>query len=373
MTWVCLGLMLLAMSICLPLCQWLIGMATRHGHLDRPGSEGHKRHTAAIPNVGGIAIFAGIVIPMLLAILAAWFAPQSLWQGILEPIGEHLPGLKRVTPAALGVLACLTVMHVTGVIDDRRGVGPLTKLAVQGGVALVLAALMDVRVLHYLDQYGPIGTAISYALTVLWIIVITNAMNMLDNMDGLSGGVGAIIAVLYLAATLIGGQWFIAGLAALLLGSLIGFLVFNFPPARVFMGDGGSLVVGMMLSIISIRTTYFDPAQTGNSPGTWYGVLMPVMVMAIPLYDFVSVTLVRMARGQSPLKGDHNHFSHRLVRKGLSRRAAVIVIWLCTLATGLSGVMLSRMVWWQALLAAGQTAAVLAVLALLEWAGSEPE
>jgi UDP-GlcNAc:undecaprenyl-phosphate GlcNAc-1-phosphate transferase len=150
--------------------------------------------------------------------------------------------------------------------------------------------------------------------------------------------------------------------------------VFNVPPAKVFMGDGGSLVLGLLLAVISIRTTYFDTevgtAASGGAkqgaPGAWYGVLMPLMVLAIPLYDFTSVTLIRLAQGKSPFVGDQNHFSHRLVRKGLSRRAAVIVIWLCTLATGLAGVMLGSLEGWQAALAAGQTVAILALLALLE-------
>ncbi len=365
---VCLALVPVAMCVCLPLCQWLIARALRKGQLDQPGREPHKLHAQPTPNVGGIAIFAAVALPMALALAAVWLAPASWWQGALAPLAVHLPGLKAQTPLGLGVLLSLTVLHVLGRIDDTRGLGPYTKLLVEAGAALFLSIALDVRILHLLSDYGPAGVVASHLLTMFWIIAIVNAMNMLDNMDGLSGGVGAIAAALYLMATLLAGQWFVAALAALLLGALVGFLVFNFPPAKVFMGDGGSLVLGLLLAIISIRTTYFstDHSAAAPAPGAWYGLLMPLLVLAIPLYDLTSVTLLRLARGQSPFKGDHNHFSHRLVRKGLSRRTAVLVIWLCTLATGISGVMLAHLTWWQACLAAAQTIAVIAVLAILE-------
>jgi len=165
-----------------------------------------------------------------------------------------------------------------------------------------------------------------------------------------------------LAAALIHGQWFIAAVLGLLVGALLGFLVFNHPPARIFMGDGGSLVVGFVTAFCAVRITYYDPAL-----GTrWWSVFTPIVVLTIPLYDLLSVTLIRIPQGRSPLVGDTQHFSHRLVRKGLTRPAAVGVIWACTLATGLGGVMLGRLAGWQAALVVAQTLAVLIVLALLE-------
>lgn len=375
MLWLCLIPAAVSCVISLVMCRMLIGVSGRLGIYDQPGREAHKKHDRPVANTAGIGIFWAIVIPLAAAIAGAWAAPSSLWTGWLEPVAAHIPGIKAQTPMALGLLGTLAAMHGMGLIDDRRSLGPFTKLAVQVLVATLLVIFFDMRIFELLDQFGPPGAAASALISVLWIVVITNAMNMLDNMDGLSGGVGAIIAGLYLAATLIGGQWFVAALCAMLLGALVGFLFFNFPPARIFMGDGGSLVIGLLLAVISIRTTYSVlPAEgivspqggTPVEPGAWFGVLMPLMVMAIPLYDFVSVTLVRLAKGQSPFKGDHNHFSHRLVRRGLSRRAAVIVIWLCTLATGLCGVMLSTLAGWQAIIVAVQTIAVLVILAMME-------
>jgi UDP-GlcNAc:undecaprenyl-phosphate GlcNAc-1-phosphate transferase len=368
MTWICLALLVLAFSLSLPLTGYLIHAGRRWGQLDAPdapGSGGRKNHAHATPNTGGIGIFLGVAIPLTAILAATWLIPQDSWalMGPLSVVGEHIPGLRQQTPAGLGVLVALTAMHILGLIDDRKRLGPFLKLGVQLGVALFLAIFCDVRVLHLLEEpWGIAGLMASVVISVLWMVVITNAMNFLDNMDGLTGGVAAIIASLFLGATLIHGQWFIAAMAALLVGSLIGFLYYNFPPAKVFMGDGGSLVVGLLLAIISIRTTYL----TGDGQAHWHALLMPLVMLAVPLYDFTSVTVIRIAQGRSPFVGDQSHFSHRLVRKGLSRRTAVLVIWLCTLATGLSGVMLGSLSPWQALLAGGQTLAILALLAMLE-------
>jgi UDP-GlcNAc:undecaprenyl-phosphate GlcNAc-1-phosphate transferase len=365
----CLLLAGVSFVISLPLTRLLIGLGHRRGLVDAPdaaGSGGRKDHARPIPNTGGVAIFLAIALPIAAVLAAVWVVPESSWTGPLAPVAPHVEGLRSQTRLGVGILAALAAIHVLGLIDDRRRLGPYSKLLVQLAVALGLVLICRLRVLEFLGKnYGLAGEAVSIVLSVAWIVVVTNAMNFLDNMDGLAAGVGAICAALYLAATLIGGQWFVAGAAALLVGSLAGFLVFNFPPARVFMGDGGSLVVGLMLAVISIRTTYFAPGSP-HAPGAWYGVLMPLMVLAIPLYDFTSVTLIRLAHGQSPFRGDQNHFSHRLVRKGLGKRAAVLTIWLCTLATGIGGVMLGSLGGWQAALAAGQSAAVVLLLAVLE-------
>ncbi|MAE64957.1 MAG: undecaprenyl-phosphate alpha-N-acetylglucosaminyl 1-phosphate transferase, partial [Phycisphaeraceae bacterium] len=261
---------------------------------------------------------------------------------------------------------------VLGLVDDRRSLGPRIKLLTQFTVAAILAGPLDIRIFELLETYGAPGIAASIAISCLWMVAITNAVNMLDNMDGLAAGVSAVIAATYLAATLIGQQWFVASLCALLLGALVGFLAFNYPRARLYMGDGGSLVVGMLLAVISIRTTYFNPDTRIATDTHWYVVLMPLVVMAVPLYDLISVCVVRLRAGRSPFVGDQNHFSHRLVRRGMSRPAAVALIWLITLATSLGGVMFTTLAPWQAVLVAVQTAAMIAVLALLDFGPGEP-
>jgi UDP-GlcNAc:undecaprenyl-phosphate GlcNAc-1-phosphate transferase len=243
---------------------------------------------------------------------------------------------------AVGILAALLVMHLLGVVDDRRRLGTALKLVVEATVATVLVTVFEIRIFEFLGNFEPWGTIACVVASTVWLIAITNAMNMLDNMDGLAGGVGAVIAFTYLSATLVGGQWFVAALCAVLGGALCGFLVFNFPPARLFMGDGGSLVVGLLLAVISMRTTYIAMPTT-EAPAVWYGALMPLLVMAVPLYDLASVVLIRVWRRRSPFSADQSHLSHRLVHRGLSRRAAVLLIWLAAAVTGAAGVMLARL------------------------------
>lgn len=250
-----------------------------------------------------------------------------------------------------------------GLLDDRRPLGPFPKLIVQLICATVMVSWFDVRLLTLL---GPVA---SITLTILWIIVITNAINFLDNMDGLAGGVSAIAGSLFMIAALVNHQWFIAATLALLIGGLIGFLVFNFPPAKIFMGDGGSLVVGFLLAVLTARTTFYnEDAPAAALGGGWYGVFMPIVVLAIPLYDFVSVTIIRVFQGRSPFVGDQQHFSHRLVQRGLSKRGAVTVIWALTAITGIGGISLGQLQGWQAILVGIQTGAVLLLLALFEHA-----
>lgn len=375
---VCLSLVVISLALSLPLTAILIRVGRRLGQLDQPGEASHKQHKQATPHTGGMAIFVAVALPLLVVLLTVWISPWESWSGWLAPVRPHIKGLRTQSPMAIALLVGMAILHVLGLIDDRRGLGPYVKLAVQFVVAAVLALLFDMRVLHFLqNQQNQVfmGTAVSVCLSILWILAIINAMNFLDNMDGLAGGVGAIIAGLYLAATLINGQWFVAALAALVLGALLGFLVFNFPPARVFMGDAGSLVLGLLMAVLSIRTTYFhmdlaraDSVPTVGSNTAWYGLLMPLLVMAVPVYDLISVTLIRLFQGRSPFVGDQQHFSHRLVGRGLTARSAVMVIWLCTLATGLGGVMLGQLEGWQAALVGIQAALVITVLALLEWA-----
>ena len=374
-----LSMVLVSFLLSLPLCGLVMHWAHRSGKLDTPGSESHKQHTAAIPNLGGVGIFWAIMLPLLGALLASHLIPDTFWQGLegvaggLEPLQRHMPGLRRQSLMLLGIIGGLSCMHVLGLVDDRLRLAAIPKLAIQLLIATLLVVGCDIRVFQMLDVYGMTGYLASVSVTVLWLGLIINAMNMLDNMDGLAAGVGCIIAGIYLVVTLMGGQWFIASLAALLMGAQLGFLWYNVSPARMFMGDGGSLVIGLMLGIISIRTTYFDPGGTFGSGGevAWYGLLMPAVVMAVPLYDFFSVTIVRFLLGRKIMGGDRNHFSHRLVRKGLSVRAAVLVIWLCTLATGLAGCMLPRLQAWQAVMVAMQTICVLVLLAVLEFSNSQ--
>jgi UDP-GlcNAc:undecaprenyl-phosphate GlcNAc-1-phosphate transferase len=193
-------------------------------------------------------------------------------------------------------------------------------------------------------------------------VLIVNAFNFLDNMDGASAGIAVITSSILFAAAAFSGQIFVGGLAIVFVGTLLGFLVFNFPPAKIFMGDAGSLVVGFFVALLSLRTTYYHQAQSGP----WYPVFMPLIVMAVPLYDFISVTLLRLSQGKSPFVGDTQHFSHRLKRHGLTDTQTVLALYLATLCTGLGAVFLYQVNLVGAILIFIQTILVLSIIAVFE-------
>jgi UDP-GlcNAc:undecaprenyl-phosphate GlcNAc-1-phosphate transferase len=304
--------------------------APRIGFVDRPGQR--KIHSHPKPLGGGVAIFLSFALPLLAAVaLAQWREPPA------GALGTHWAGIRAQTPLALKFLAALLAIHVLGLVDDRRALGPWVKLLAQLAITTALVVGADLRALTFLDVWG-LGAVPSVVVTVLWITAITNAFNFLDNMDGLSAGVAAVAAAALLVAALGIGQWFVAATLALLVGALLGFLCFNVAPASIFMGDSGSLVIGLLLGVLTIRTTYLPPGQ--SLAGGWYAVLVPLIVLAVPLYDLVVVSVLRLAAGRSPFVGDTNHLSHRLVRRGMSRRTAVLCIYLMTAATSSAAIVL---------------------------------
>ena len=271
MLWACLSLIAVSFALSAVLTAVAARVGRRLNALDSAGVPGQvKAARRAIPNTGGVAIFLGFTLPIALGLIALRILPPSTLTGWVPALAEHLPGLESRAVDAIILLACVTVLHAVGLVDDRRPLGPWLKLILMIGVSVVAVRATDSRLLTLLDaRVG--GTWASIALTVLWIVVVTNAMNFLDNMDGLSAGVGAIAASCFLASALIHGQWFVAAAWALLVGALIGFLLFNFPRARIFMGDGGSLVLGFLLAFLTIRTTYFDSVSVAPKSGAWYG------------------------------------------------------------------------------------------------------
>jgi UDP-GlcNAc:undecaprenyl-phosphate GlcNAc-1-phosphate transferase len=372
MVWPVLALILVGLAISLPLTATLVRLGRRANLLDSAGAAGHAKQLRRVPNIGGIAIYAGVMLPMVVGLLAFELIPAGTLRGFAPGLNDDL--LARIgesTPTAIVMLACMTLLHVIGLIDDRRSLGPMPKFAVQFGCAFSMAMFFDVRLLTLLDDQLPAAPWPSVIVTMLWIVAITNAINFMDNMDGLAGGVSAIAAALFMIATILNAQWFIAGTLALLIGALAGFLIFNFPAphARIFMGDGGSLVVGFLLAVLTARTTYYNPDEPDFAlGGGWYGVFMPVIVLAIPLYDFITVTTIRLVQGKSPFVGDQQHFSHRLVQRGLSKRGAVLVIWSMTAVTGIGGISLGSLRAWQAILVGAQTMLMLMIIWGLEHA-----
>lgn len=366
-------LMPVALALSLPLTALMVHLGRRLRAFDSAGVPGQvKAPRRQVPNTGGVAIFWSIALPMAAVLAAAWMMDPAAIDRIRPGLAVHLPGIREQTPLAIALLGSLLVLHTMGLIDDRRPMGPWIKLAVMAIPAVAIpACFLGTRLLELLDPYAG-GPWLSVAVTALWILVVTNAMNFMDNMDGLSAGVAATAAGCFLAATMLSGQWFIAACLSLLIGACVGFLAFNFPRdggAKIFMGDGGSLVLGFLLAFLTVRTTYYK-GESGPLAGGWYGLFMPLVVLAVPIYDFVSVMAIRISQGRPPFVGDTQHLSHRLVQHGLSRRSAVAVIYGLTAVTGISGISLGLLRPWQAVLVGVQTILILLVAALFEYSRS---
>jgi UDP-GlcNAc:undecaprenyl-phosphate GlcNAc-1-phosphate transferase len=348
-----LGLIVLSFVLSWVLTFVITRIAPRIGFVDKPG--GRKIHANPKALGGGVAIFWAFTLPLLGALLVAHVVSMS------DPtMVAYVGGIRQKSWLAVGIIVAAMLLHVLGLMDDRKALGPYLKLIVQ-----LLAAAMLVLAFRELRVLTALGETASIIVSILWIVGITNAFNFLDNMDGLSAGVAAVATTAFLITTLLIGQWFVAASLALLLGSLLGFLCFNFPPASIFMGDSGSLVIGFLLGVLTVRTTFLP---TGVNWGAgWYAVFAPVIVLAVPLYDLIVVSIIRISRGKSPFVGDTNHFSHRLVARGMSRRTAVLCLYLITAATSVAAILLPYVQsTFAAMLIFAQTLMILAVVALLE-------
>jgi UDP-GlcNAc:undecaprenyl-phosphate GlcNAc-1-phosphate transferase len=222
--------------------------------------------------------------------------------------------------------------------------------------------LSGIRITLFLDS-----PLVSLVLTVVWVVGITNAMNLLDNMDGLSAGVAAIVSFILFVVALEAGQTFVAAMLAVLFGTLVGFLVYNFNPASLFMGDAGSLFLGFLLAAMSVSTTYYQGGGAGRGR---LSVVAPVVVLAIPIFDTLSVMAIRLKNGAPLMNGDKNHFSHRLVRLGMTVREAVLTIYILSLTIGLSAVLLPQVGALGESLVLLHTLGIMVVIILLECAAA---
>jgi len=336
--------------------------ARQRDFVDRPGMLGHKQHMQPTSLGGGIAITVAVLLPMVAGLMTASILfrmpPESLpfLDQVIPSWRDLAGGVVAKIPQALAIIAGALIMHLVGIIDDHRPLSPGVKLVGQAGVALALTAGFGVR------SGEALGPAAAVVLTSLWIVVLTNSFNFMDNMDGLTSGVAGLTAILLAVSAFGAGQLFVPCLCLMVAGAALGFLIFNFPPASIFMGDAGSLVIGYFMAICAVLTTFYDPDRWQHKPG----VLVPLVVFAIPLYDTVSVMVRRIRLGVNLFRGDRRHFSHRLVALGKSPRMAVLTIYLAVAATGLPAILLPRLHWPAAALIFVQCICVVAIIAILE-------
>jgi UDP-GlcNAc:undecaprenyl-phosphate GlcNAc-1-phosphate transferase len=314
--------------------------ASRWGLIDLPSDR--KVHTAPMPRGGGLAIWLGVIGTFAVAQLVVWCVSQSpSMQSLLPKLAQpHLSGYLAQSDKLWILLAGGTALALLGLIDDRGGLSWQFRLLVEFAVAALCVWLVpNLRLTAFLPY--PLVTE---ALSVLWIVTLINAFNMLDNMDGLSAGVATIAASMLAAVLLIAPhpvthqpQLFVAGLLLVLVGSLLGFLWHNRPPARIFMGDSGSYFIGFIIAAATLLASY-----TGYHSAKRHAILAPLLVMAVPLYDMATVILIRLGSGKSPFAADKNHFSHRLVDLGLTKPQAVLTVYLTTATCGLGALILHR-------------------------------
>lgn len=319
------------------------------GLIDLPGLR--KVHVVPTPRGGGIAIFLGC------AIACFWPASEvlSLWQA--RGPSEASDPARQLLAIACGAV----VLFLTGLADDRWSLSWKFRLGVQ---VLVAAGVVQsgVRATVFVSQpwFG-------FLATMLWIMVLTNAMNFLDNMDALSAGIGLIASSIFAVILLFMVRvpnYPVAAMLLFLSGSLLGFLFWNRPPASIFMGDCGSNLIGFLLATLTVAGTFYERS------GSRHVMLAPLCVMAVPLYDFSTVIWIRLLQGRSPFHGDKSHFSHRLVELGLRPSSAVLTIHLTTAMTGLGGLLLYQVPGWTgALLVVALIAMMLTVIGILEFVG----
>ncbi len=270
-------------------------IALRLGIIDQPNAR--KIHVDPIPLLGGVAIYGAFIAALVLF------------------------GNRFRLNELISILVGASLMSFLGVWDDRRGLSPLLKL-----VGQFLAASILVVSGVYIGTFP--WEALNIAVTLAWVVVITNAMNLLDNMDGLSGGVGAAAAIFFLLLAAMNDQYLVGALSAALVGACFGFLIYNFNPASIFMGDAGSLFLGFVLAAVGIKLRFPE----GIEIVTW---MVPVLILGLPLFDTTLVIISRLRRHLNPLTTPgKDHVSHRLVAMGYTRREAVLICYLICAGLG---------------------------------------
>lgn len=290
-------------------------------------------------------------------LMVRFLVPAGCFNWLSESVKIYAANFSNKIYQLMVMLLAVSALFALGLWDDRKHLGPFFKLGIQFAVAIIAASFAEIRVEFFIEN-----KIVTSALSAFWIVLIINVFNFLDNMDGASAGIAAIASCILFSAAALSGQIFVGGVALVFIGTLAGFLAFNFPPARIFMGDAGSLVIGFFVAVLTLRTTYYHEAMSGS----WYSVLMPALVMAVPLYDFISVTALRLSQGKSPFIGDTQHFSHRLKRHGLSETQTVLTLYLATLCTGLGAIFLRQVDWTGAILIFIQTVMILFIIAIFE-------
>ncbi|HEY5233699.1 MAG TPA: MraY family glycosyltransferase [Verrucomicrobiae bacterium] len=285
-----------------------------------------KIHTGAVPLAGGFAVLTGILLPLITGAGLIRFGIVKISFANLIAHGLEQRGLE-LAAITFGAVA----ITILGWFDDKHELKPLPKLLGQLLIAL-LVAIACKRITLFVHS-----EIFSYAITILWLLTVINAFNFMDNMNGLCAGLGAIGAFIFAFIAAANGEYLVAITGFLMCGALIGFLPWNFPNARAFLGDAGSHLVGYLLAVMAILPHFY----TKQNPRP-LAVLAPLLVLAIPLLDLAQVVILRTLNRRPFWIGDTNHLSHRLVRVGFSKTRAVLILWLIATIVGLGAIALQN-------------------------------
>jgi UDP-GlcNAc:undecaprenyl-phosphate GlcNAc-1-phosphate transferase len=293
----------------------LIKVAILKRLFDEPGDE-RKLHKRMIPTIGGIIIFAGTLFSF-----ALWFPSEKLNEVTLQ---HSVSDFKYL-------VATVLILFFVGVKDDIIGTAPIKKLVAHVIVGLVLVQMAEIKLTSMHGIFGITNMPgwASVFVSLFTYIVVVNAFNLIDGVDGLASGVGVIASIAFGAWFYIAKDYVMAGLAASLAGSLIAFLIFNFNPAKIFMGDSGSLTIGLIICVMSIKMVQTEDADTFIRTPLAY-VSKPLFAMCVlvyPLIDTLRIFMYRTVRGLSPFSADRNHLHHLLIDGGCSHKQTVLIIY----------------------------------------------
>ena len=303
-------------------------LAIRWNIVDHPGER--KMHSSPMPLMGGIAIFVAFYVVIFGNLLLiepvrelgfAWLEVQ-----VLSFLGSDI--LYKL----IGIFAGGALIFALGVLDDLVALKPEMKLIGQIAAAGILV-MSGIR----LDIFMPGNLYVTVPLTMLWVIAMVNSLNFLDNMDGLCGGVSVIAALSFFGCLAPHNDTFVCVMLMVFAGSVCGFLYHNLNPARIFMGDAGAMFCGYILATVSILGTFYDQSTPSR-----VAVAAPLLALSVPLFDTVTVVYIRWRNGESIMKGDKRHFSHRLVDAGMTTRQAVEFIFIVAAVNGLGAVLLPQ-------------------------------
>lgn len=306
---------IIAIAIAYLVTPLVIKLATKVGAIDIP-KDNRRVHKVPIPRLGGLAIFAGFLVAVLSTI--------------------------RLDSKLIGILIGATIIVVMGYFDDKNPLRAKTKLLIQllaaavvvySGVRIEFISKPLPFIFNYENDYF-ILKSLSYPVTIIWIVGVTNAINLVDGLDGLAAGVSVISALTLAVVGFSLGQDSAAILAIILAGSTLGFLPYNFNPAKIFMGDTGSLFLGYTLAVISVLGALKSTAALS--------ILVPVLAIGFPIFDTVMAIIRRTLKGKSFMEADKGHLHHKLLDKGLTQKQAVLTLYSISAILGFGAIALAE-------------------------------